>query len=348
MSSNFITKSLSKVPFLVILFFFRLLTISFCENGFVYSIPFTSATQTTKFAYELLPNKTDKPSIDFDYDQQSLLLGFNGNTTQGVKITLSLALWTTYQSSQWYTARMKIFCPDIGNNLQGQIWNWRGVLGFDSTVNFSSSTINGIPSQWTWLETSLFTTDSGRGIPQMYFSSSSVISSTGTIYVKELQVIGASGSDHQVVFTSSTIVFYLQDSSGYLPVTAIFNSIDTDTVTISMINQKPDDVPNSHYISRYWIINREGSSPFDVTLTFSYTTDDVIESGISESDLYPVRYNTNTSTWETIQTGISRDLDNHTLTVTGITGFSRWTLGGLENVSIMEWEKYNSGNIYQR
>ena len=79
------------------------------------------------------------------------------------------------------------------------------------------------------------------------------------------------------------------------------------------------------------LINRVGSSALNVTLTFSYTPSDVTDSGVAESLLYPARYS---SGWTSISTGVTRDLVNHTLSVSGVTGFSRWTLGGLNGVPV--------------
>jgi hypothetical protein len=74
-------------------------------------------------------------------------------------------------------------------------------------------------------------------------------------------------------------------------------------------------------------------SNLTANITFSYTTSDYSDSSVtSEADLVPSWDTTAGSNWVSITTGVSLDTPAnsavHELTVTGITHFSNWTLGG--------------------
>jgi PKD repeat protein len=152
------------------------------------------------------------------------------------------------------------------------------------------------------------------------------------------QIIVYDTTDQRVVASSETVTFYLGDSTeGFLPVMIVFTTTNADTVTVTTYNTKAPGLPSIYYISRYWVINRLSSNAINAAVTFSYTPADFNASELSsETTLYPAD-STTTSTWSSLSTnglGISRDTVNHTLTISGLSEFSLWTLGGSEGVPV--------------
>ncbi len=211
----------------------------------------------------------------------------------------------------------------------GSSINYTLRLGLDTGFTSMITTITGISS------TSYTIPSLPTGPVYWDIQANSVFgSSTSTTQ----QVIVYDTTDQRAVATSETVTFYLGNSlEGILPVTIVFNTTNADTVTITTMNTKAPGLPSNYYISRYWSINRLGSGALDAAVTFSYTTVDFNASGLSSETLLFPADSTITSTWSSLSTngmGITRDIVNHTLTISGLNEFSLWTLGGAGGVAV--------------
>ncbi len=153
-----------------------------------------------------------------------------------------------------------------------------------------------------------------------------VTDGTGTLFGN---ITVYNSTDTQPISSTSPVIFYTGTSgSGYLPVAIQLNSGAPNTINVTVNDGNPSPLPpqicSTNCIPRYWVF--AGSPTFTATITFSYSASDL--SGVTEGALYPEYYNG--SSWVQITSGVTRNLVNHTLTVSGITPtqlFSTcWTL----------------------
>ena len=158
---------------------------------------FSSATDTTSFGYQSVADRNAFPNMYYvagrldnggNYESGILAFGFS-STNQGLKITPKSGNFIPFEKNQWYIARIKLFSNAAANDIQAQIYNYKGVIPEDSQINCAANIIFGVPTTWTWLEASLYTTETGLGYPQLFFKSGSTNGGLGNLYVDELQVI---------------------------------------------------------------------------------------------------------------------------------------------------------------
>ncbi len=111
-----------------------------------------------------------------------IAFAFNG-TSQGVKLTPSVSNMVDCLSDTWYTARIRVFSPNPGNSMEAQLYNFRGIIPADSTVDLGANILFGVPTTWTWIDIPIRTTNTGKGYPQIILKSSSI----GTTYLQSVQ-----------------------------------------------------------------------------------------------------------------------------------------------------------------
>ena len=117
----------------------------------------------------------------------------------------------------------------------------------------------------------------------------------------------------------------------YLPVTIDFTSLSSSgDVTVSAVDSlvQPPDGPlgANKVLRRYFKITQTGLTSFSADLTLSYSDDDLQRQGITnESSLRVFQWDG--ASWREL-TVTSRDLDNNTITVTGVTSFSDFVISG--------------------
>ena len=105
-------------------------------------------------------------------------------------MTLKRNSFKVYEKNTWYTARMKLFSSTTINDLQVLLYHYKGSIPDESHINGAANVLFGVSTIWTWIETPLYTTDTGLGYPQLHFKNG-ISTSTGNIYIDEVQVIKA-------------------------------------------------------------------------------------------------------------------------------------------------------------
>ncbi len=216
----------------------------------------------------------------------------------------------------------QFFSWSTSTDALGSSINYNLQLGLDSAFSSIVTTINSIST----------TTQTVSGLPNgMIYGQVQATSLFGTTGSAIWQILVFDTTDQRVVASSETVTFYVGDTTGvYLPVQIFFTSTDADTVTVTNVNTTAPNLPTGQYIPRYWIITPAVTqSNLTATITFSYTSSDYLASGLAlESDLVPAWDTTGLGGWSFITSGVTVDTVNHLLTVSDVTHFSNWTLGG--------------------
>lgn len=147
------------------------------------------ALQTPDDMAQMCPSPTFVSSMtDMSGDTAAnvALFTFN-NSSQGVKITPNLGKIPTYQQGYWYTARIRLFSPNAGNDMQALLYNYKGIVPADSHVDIAANIYFGVPTTWTWIEMPLYANQSGSGYPQIVLKSGS--QGTTQIYLDQVQIL---------------------------------------------------------------------------------------------------------------------------------------------------------------
>jgi hypothetical protein len=150
-----------------------------------------------------------------------------------------------------------------------------------------------------------------------------------------------------------------EDGNGYdidMAYTALSGSGE---VTVRQVNYPPADAPCINVCNVFWdITSPAGITSFSSDLTFHYTDSDA--SGYTESDAYfgIAKYNSSTNTWQWL--GGTVNAANNTVTVSGVTSFSKFALyrrifgditndGYVDAADLQElgdvWHQTNSGEF---
>lgn len=216
----------------------------------------------------------------------------------------------------------QFFSWSTSTDALGSSINYNLQLGLDSAFTSIVTTINSIST------TNQTVSGLPNGVIYWQVQATSLFGTTGSA-IRQILIFDT--TDQRVVASSETVTFYVGDTTGvYLPVQIFFTSTDADTVTVTNINTTAPNLPSGQYIPRYWIITPAVTqSNLTATITFSYTSSDYLASGVaSESDLVPAWDTTGLGDWSFITSGVTVDTVNHLLTVSDVTHFSNWTLGG--------------------
>jgi len=112
--------------------------------------------------------------------------GFTGGS-QGIKLTPQISNMVNCVSTTWYTARIRVCSPTPGNTMEAQLYNFRGIIPGDSTVDLGANILFGVPTTWSWIDIPIYTTSTGRGYPQIILKASA----PGTIYLQSVQYFSA-------------------------------------------------------------------------------------------------------------------------------------------------------------
>ena len=148
---------------------------------------FSSASDTTKWAYQLAENYTRLPGVAY-YTQYSSATGVMGLSfsakTAGLKLTLGISNWINSGIQKWYTVRARVKADTTNNNINLQLNLYNGVSNF----TMSGRVLLGCPTTWTWVETSLYADVSAQMYPQLVVSG---IGATGNVYIDEVQLLQA-------------------------------------------------------------------------------------------------------------------------------------------------------------
>ena len=155
---------------------------------------FVSASDTTAFAFQLPADRTVLPTRSYLASQAdsagkvangvvSLALS---SSSSGVKITPIPANHFSYLADNWYIARMRVFSPNAGNNIQTLLYHYNGVVPGSAHVDLTANVLFGTPTVWTWIEAPLYSHETGPGYPQILIKAGT---GSGTVYIDEVQLI---------------------------------------------------------------------------------------------------------------------------------------------------------------
>ncbi|CUU04209.1 Por secretion system C-terminal sorting domain-containing protein [Candidatus Kryptobacter tengchongensis] len=119
--------------------------------------------------------------------------------------------------------------------------------------------------------------------------------------------------------------------SDYLPVTIDFTDlVGSGDVTVSVIDsvtQRPDGPLGNNKVLRRWFrIQQSGISSFQANITFSYSDADLARQGITDENSLRV-FKWDGTQWIELNV-IARDVDNNTITVSGVSSFSDFVISG--------------------
>jgi hypothetical protein len=128
------------------------------------------------------------------------------------------------------------------------------------------------------------------------------------------------------VATGVTLTFNDGDAGNGHGVDIIFDSATgTGNVYVAQYTGSPENAPCTNSLDLYWdVIIDEGITGFSSTLIFSYEDSDL--GGVTESSAFLgiAKYNESTNTWQWL--GGTVNATDNTVTVTGVTSFSTFTL----------------------
>jgi hypothetical protein len=117
----------------------------------------------------------------------------------------------------------------------------------------------------------------------------------------------------------------------YLPLTINFTSLNgSGDVTVTVLDRTSTppggDIGSNKVLKRYFRVTQTGITSFNANLTLTYTDADVSEQGITDENSLRV-FQWDGAQWKEL-TVIDRDVNNNTITVTGVTSFSDFVISG--------------------
>lgn len=126
------------------------------------------------------------------------VMTFSVGVNQGVKATILAPYWLSYQTGQYYIARMKV-CANVNdpglNGFEADLWNWNGVAP-NTNANPSHVVANlifGVPTTWTWIEAPIKPMSIESGYLQI-FAKTGASSQANVLNIDEVQIINAKPS----------------------------------------------------------------------------------------------------------------------------------------------------------
>ena len=124
--------------------------------------PVKNARQLVTLGVE---GKTGQPQITAN-EEGLINLNFTSNQ-QGLVVMPPLNKMWSCQKNQWYIARMQVKASTIDNQVDASLFHFNGVLPGSSRVDVACNLVFSVPTAWTWIETPLYSKDSGTGYIQI-------------------------------------------------------------------------------------------------------------------------------------------------------------------------------------
>jgi hypothetical protein len=157
-----------------------------------------------------------------------------------------------------------------------------------------------------------------------------------------LKVIGSISGAGAGKFVDGNLVFPVSSTGSkkwetgqgndYLPLTINFTSLngsgDVTVTVLDRISTPPGgDIGGNKVLKRYFRVTQSGGiTSFNANLTLTYTDADVSEQDITDENSLRV-FQWDGAQWKEL-TVIDRDVNNNTITVTGVTSFSDFVISG--------------------
>lgn len=107
---------------------------------------------------------------------------------QGIKIMPALNLFRNYEKGKWYIARMKVRTDNKDSLVNTQLVHLKGVVPNDVHIEAAVNCISGLTTDWTLVETPIYTHQSGSGYFQIMLENQG---DACNVYVKDLEWIEA-------------------------------------------------------------------------------------------------------------------------------------------------------------
>jgi hypothetical protein len=105
--------------------------------------------------------------------------------TEGTKATPKIGSRVSYSAGEWYTARAKASSSNAGNGHQFLLFNFSDEVVAGGHVDVAADVLFGIPTVATWIETPLYSNETGTGYPQYQIKPNAA----GTVTLSEIQVV---------------------------------------------------------------------------------------------------------------------------------------------------------------
>jgi len=116
----------------------------------------------------------------------TLVVSFKNNS-EGIRIMPNSEYFMNYQKNKWYTARMTVMCPQKDSFIETHLYNFKGVVPGDTTVQISQNMLLGVSTTWTTIDVPLYTHQAGAGYFQIYLKNYG--GTTADVYVKDIEVV---------------------------------------------------------------------------------------------------------------------------------------------------------------
>ena len=211
------------------------------------------------------------------------------------------------------------------SNVTATIVNYSGDT--DITIQ-SSTTLIYTPTTWG---TQSITLKSPVVMNPLYGVATMRCTAPGWVY-KDIGTIVINTTYKRVIQNNGITVFHLGINTTYTPITLSVNSVgSSDTVTISLYDNKHPNAPSAYYLSRWYRILHTGGI-MSANLKMIYTNSDFSDSNLySKNEMEIAKYDSGSWSWYSPN---SEDTVNNWIQLNNVNSFSDWTMSGPGGVPV--------------
>jgi hypothetical protein len=144
----------------------------------------TTSQATANWGFEAAPGKATLVTPTISGSDITYTFASNAG---GVKATPTLANRVAYSAGEWYTARIRA-SGDAGNSHQILLFNFSNeiVVGPPAShVDVAANVLLGTPTSATWIETPVYSNETGTGYPQYQLKAGAA----GSITINAIQIV---------------------------------------------------------------------------------------------------------------------------------------------------------------
>lgn len=141
----------------------------------------TTSQATANWGFEAAPGRATlvTPAIS----GSDITYTFASNAG-GVKATPTAANRVAYAAGEWYTARIRA-SGDAGNSHQILLFNFSNEIATGGHVDVAANVLLGTPTSATWIETPVYSNETGTGYPQYQLKAGAA----GSITINAIQIV---------------------------------------------------------------------------------------------------------------------------------------------------------------
>ncbi len=283
-----------------------------------------------------------------DYYDGSTLYDLSSNLRNGTLVSLDESDWVSAapyntwigsENNDWSTASnwSRGTVPASTENVGLYKWN---TLSNECSMNSSYTASNFLYSSTLSSSLSSNTTINGNLIlgKDLNLNGKTItLGSSAYLYESSFRLSGTSGT----ITTSRSLSNINAMNVGGLGA-IITTSSNMGNTSITRGHTQQGSVSNKS-ILRYYDISPTNNSGLNATLTFQYNINEL--NGITENNLRLFRSTDNGVSW--VNMGGIVNTTNKTVTLTGISGFSRWTLGDVNSPLPINLQSFTSSVYYR-